>query len=124
MTPRALAEDITGSSYYTKPSCDLIADVDLAWPKDGSFDNSLLSGLHEFIDPPNPMDPSDWDYEYQYTVECLGVWDTVGRKVCQTNQMISNCPKTVLVIVHKINDIDYPVPDQFSQPGADSSCRS
>lgn len=42
-SPQELQLYITGSVFCTKLFCDLIADVALAWPKDGLFDNSLLS---------------------------------------------------------------------------------
>lgn len=102
LIPRALVEDMTGYAYYTKPFCELIADADLSQTKGNSFNNSHLT-VGEFIDPPKAMGPSDWDC--QYLVECLGVWE---RSVCQNNQ-ISNCPKIVLGSVHRVNDIDDPV---------------
>lgn len=60
------------------------------------------------------MGPSDWDC--QYFMECLGVWDAIGWKVCQNNQ-ISNCPKIVPGSVHRVNDIDDPVWGQSPQLG-------
>lgn len=95
--------------------CDHVAEFDPRWPRDGSFENSLMTLVHEFIDPSNPTGHPDWDCKY--IVECLGVWDAIGRKVCHTGQMISSCPKTVLVSVHKVDEIDCPVRTHPPQQG-------
>ena len=49
MTPRALVEEVTGSSYYTMPFCDHASEFDPKWPQDGSFEKShnIVTGIYK-----------------------------------------------------------------------------